>query len=95
MILATESINRAAAQHSRNACSINQSEVIRRVIIYPQVHLTDILMAEAKPPSSKGTSVGRLTNVVQCPHHPHAPLIEDHAAGDMICPECGLVVGDR
>lgn len=52
-------------------------------------------MAEAKPPSSKGASVGRLTNVVQCPHHPHAPLIEDHAAGDMICPECGLVVGDR
>ena len=64
------------------------------MIIYQQVHLTDILMAEAKPPS-KGASVGRLTNVVQCPHHPHAPLIEDHAAGDMICPECGLVVGDR
>ena len=35
------------------------------------------------------------TNVVQCPHHPGAPLIEDHSAGDMICQECGLVVGDR
>ena len=35
------------------------------------------------------------TNVVQCPHHPGASLIEDHAAGDMICQECGLVVGDR
>lgn len=32
---------------------------------------------------------------VQCPYHPEEPLIEDHAAGDMICPKCGLVVGDR
>lgn len=27
--------------------------------------------------------------------HPESPLVEDHAAGDMICPRCGLVVGDR
>lgn len=27
--------------------------------------------------------------------HPEANLIEDHRAGDMVCPECGLVVGDR
>ena len=32
---------------------------------------------------------------VVCPHHPDANLIEDYHAGDMICPECGLVVGDR
>lgn len=32
---------------------------------------------------------------VQCPQHPGANLIEDHRAGDMICSECGLVVGDR
>lgn len=32
---------------------------------------------------------------VQCPQHPEANLIEDHRAGDMICSECGLVVGDR
>lgn len=32
---------------------------------------------------------------VQCPQHPDANLIEDHRAGDMICSECGLVVGDR
>jgi len=32
---------------------------------------------------------------VQCREHPDAPLIEDSHAGDMICPECGLVVGDR
>ena len=32
---------------------------------------------------------------VTCPDHPEAPLIEDHHAGDMVCPECGLVVGDR
>ena len=30
-----------------------------------------------------------------CPRHPNADLIEDYHAGDMICPECGLVVGDR
>jgi hypothetical protein len=30
-----------------------------------------------------------------CPIHPQAHLIEDHRAGDAICPECGLVVGER
>ena len=30
-----------------------------------------------------------------CKYHPDAPLIEDYRAGDLICPECGLVVGDR
>ncbi|KAK7094899.1 hypothetical protein V1264_006385 [Littorina saxatilis] len=33
--------------------------------------------------------------LVSCPEHPDAPLVEDYHAGDMICPECGLVVGDR
>lgn len=32
---------------------------------------------------------------IKCVHHPEAPLIEDYRAGDMICSECGLVVGDR
>lgn len=32
---------------------------------------------------------------VVCHHHPDAPLIEDYRAGDMICSECGLIVGDR
>ncbi|XP_003743470.1 transcription initiation factor IIB [Galendromus occidentalis] len=32
---------------------------------------------------------------VFCPDHPEANLIEDYRAGDMICPQCGLVVGDR
>lgn len=31
---------------------------------------------------------------VQCPNHPDAILVEDYRAGDMICPECGLVVGE-
>jgi len=35
---------------------------------------------------------GRL---VQCVYHPDSPLAEDYRAGDMICTECGLVVGDR
>jgi len=32
---------------------------------------------------------------LQCESHPYSILIEDHRAGDMICSECGLVVGDR
>jgi len=38
---------------------------------------------------------GRLGARVQCPSHPDVHLIEDYRAGDLICPECGLVVGDR
>ncbi|KAF7285241.1 transcription factor IIB isoform X2 [Rhynchophorus ferrugineus] len=34
-------------------------------------------------------------NKVCCSAHPEAPLIEDYRAGDQICSECGLVVGDR
>lgn len=34
-------------------------------------------------------------NILKCESHPYAPLIEDHRAGDMVCTECGLVVGDR
>jgi len=32
---------------------------------------------------------------IYCPDHPDACLIQDYRAGDLICPECGLVVGDR
>jgi len=32
---------------------------------------------------------------VGCKEHPDATLIEDYRAGDQICSECGLVVGDR
>lgn len=32
---------------------------------------------------------------VTCPNHPDAILVEDYRAGDMICPECGLVVGEQ
>lgn len=34
-------------------------------------------------------------NKICCNAHPDAPLIEDYRAGDQICSECGLVVGDR
>ena len=34
-------------------------------------------------------------NMLSCPNHPDVNLIEDYHAGDMVCPECGLVVGDR
>jgi len=32
---------------------------------------------------------------LRCPHHPNAVLIEEHRAGDIVCPLCGFVVGDR
>ncbi|XP_064649387.1 transcription initiation factor IIB-like [Lineus longissimus] len=32
---------------------------------------------------------------VGCRNHPDAHMIEDYHAGDMVCSECGLVVGDR
>ena len=32
---------------------------------------------------------------MSCPEHPFAYLVEDDRAGDVICTECGLVVGDR
>ncbi|KAI0218687.1 Transcription initiation factor IIB [Lamellibrachia satsuma] len=41
------------------------------------------------------TSTGRSGSRIVCPYHPDANLIEDYHAGDMICPDCGLVVGDR
>ena len=31
----------------------------------------------------------------RCPKHPWAVIFEDETAGDLICTECGLVVGDR
>lgn len=34
-------------------------------------------------------------NKICCYAHPDALLIEDYRAGDQICSECGLVVGDR
>ena len=35
------------------------------------------------------------TSRVCCPSHPEAVLVEDYRAGDLVCPQCGLVVGDR
>lgn len=36
-----------------------------------------------------------MASKIQCNYHPDSHLIEDYRAGDMICSECGLVVGDR
>jgi len=33
--------------------------------------------------------------ILICRYHPDAVLIEDYRAGDMICSQCGLIVGDR
>ncbi|XP_065576628.1 transcription initiation factor IIB-like [Artemia franciscana] len=35
------------------------------------------------------------SNNVNCPYHPQADLIEDSHAGDSLCSECALVVGER
>ena len=34
-------------------------------------------------------------NIIRCESHPTAVLVEDHRAGDLICSQCGFVVGDR
>src|SRR6218665_265326 len=39
--------------------------------------------------------MSRVQRMLRCPEHPYASLIEDHHAGDLICSDCGLVVGDR
>ena len=36
-----------------------------------------------------------MSSKVSCKYHPDAPLIEDYRAGDTICSDCGIVVGDR
>ena len=36
-----------------------------------------------------------MNSSVSCKYHPDAYLIEDCHAGDQVCSECGLVVGDR
>ena len=36
-----------------------------------------------------------MTSRVNCKYHPDANLIEDYRAGDTICGDCGMVVGDR
>jgi len=35
------------------------------------------------------------SNKLACPNHPQGFLIDDHHTGDIICPECGLVLGER
>ncbi|CAF2853446.1 unnamed protein product [Rotaria sp. Silwood2] len=39
--------------------------------------------------------MSRYVKQLECRFHPEASLIEDYRAGDMICGQCGLVVGDR
>jgi len=45
-------------------------------------------------PGTKSVNTVKLA-ALTCQYHPDAHLMEDYHAGDMICPECGLVVGDR
>merc|ERR1712156_465462 len=43
----------------------------------------------------KFTQLIKMSSKIHCRAHPSAHLIEDHRAGDIICSDCGLVVGDR
>ena len=56
-------------------------------------------MAERQPSWSRPGGAGPFKPgsgaMLCCPEHPEANLVEDYHAGDMVCPECGLVVGDR
>lgn len=52
-------------------------------------------MASSSSASGSGGRNNYFSAQVHCREHPDAPLIEDSHAGDMICPECGVVVGDR
>ncbi|ESN95389.1 hypothetical protein HELRODRAFT_185984 [Helobdella robusta] len=47
--------------------------------------------------SSSSSSTKGYVNVItlRCPNHPDAELVEDYHAGDVVCMECGIVVGDR
>jgi transcription initiation factor TFIIB len=35
------------------------------------------------------------SNKLTCPNHPQGLLIDDHHTGDVICSECGLVLGEK
>ena len=35
------------------------------------------------------------SNKLACPNHPQGLLIDDHHTGDVICGECGLVLGEK
>src|ERR1700739_1151529 len=35
------------------------------------------------------------SNKLACPNHPQGVLIDDHHTGDIICGECGLVLGEK
>jgi transcription initiation factor TFIIB len=35
------------------------------------------------------------SNKLACPDHPQGLLIDDHRTGDIICTECGLVLGEK
>jgi len=45
--------------------------------------------------SEPSRAVGVKVASLSCRYHPDAILMEDYHAGDMICPDCGLIVGDR
>ena len=61
----------------------NVSKLIKLVVIY------NFLSEQAN------SNILKMTSRVNCKYHPDANLIEDYRAGDTICGDCGMVVGDR
>src|SRR5579862_5235183 len=35
------------------------------------------------------------SNKLACPNHPQGVLVDDHHTGDVVCSECGLVLGEK
>ena len=52
------------------------------------------LMSTSHAPSPSAQEVKKFTQI--CPKcNTHTPIVEDHASGDLICTECGLVIEQR
>ena len=64
-------------------------------VLYLRLHL--LLFVSEAAVAVKMVSTSRFDALPRgtCPNHPDAILVEDYRAVDMICPECGLVVGKQ
>ncbi|CAO4378464.1 unnamed protein product [Caenorhabditis nigoni] len=70
--------------------------ILPEFLYYIEDYQTRQVYTFKRADESTGNKEGEeMSAPVQCPVHPDVHLIEDHRAGDLVCPACGLVVGDR
>ncbi|XGW06055.1 hypothetical protein V3C99_016416 [Haemonchus contortus] len=67
----------------------------RPFVVVVNEDLMDNHQQELAKELARGEHLLYCMSSVECPIHPNVHLVEDHRAGDVVCPECGLVVGDR